>query len=52
MAVSNDFDEADMFIGFHEDTLSSLVLLHTSNGDHGEVLQLCKDELVSMLLIE
>ena len=42
------FKESDLFIGFHEDTLPSLVLLHCRDTDSTseEVLKKCKDELM------
>ena len=42
------FKESDLFIGFHEDTLPSLVLLHCRDTDSPpeEVLKKCKDELM------
>ena len=42
------FQESDMFIGFHEDTLSSLVLLHSNDTDHSKdvILKKCKDDLM------
>jgi hypothetical protein len=48
-----NFDETDMFMGFHEDTLSSVVLLHTlsSTEDVAKILQICKEDLVPTLEI-
>ena len=42
------FKESDLFIGSHEDTLPSLVLLHCRDTDSPpeEVLKKCKDELM------
>ena len=42
------FRETDLFIGFHEDTLPSLVLLHCRDIDFTteEVLRKCKDDLM------
>ena len=42
------FKETDLFIGFHEDTLPSLVRLHCRDSDSPpeEVLKKCKDELM------
>ena len=42
------FKESDLFIGFHEDTLPSLVLLHCRDSDSTpeEVLKKYKDELM------
>ena len=42
------FKESDLFIGFHEDTLPSLVLLHCHDSDSTpeEVLKKCKNELM------
>ncbi len=41
--LESHFKETDMFIGFHEDTLPSLVLSH---GHDTEVLRKCKDDLM------
>jgi hypothetical protein len=41
--LESHFRETDMFIGFHEDTLPSLVLSH---GPSEEVLKKCKDDLM------
>jgi hypothetical protein len=42
------FNESDMFIGFHEDTLPSLVLSHghDTESPSNEVLKKCKDDLM------
>ncbi|XP_046854791.1 uncharacterized protein LOC124447744 isoform X2 [Xenia sp. Carnegie-2017] len=42
------FKEKDMFIGFNEDTLPSLVLYHSHNSDESMevVLRKCKDDLM------
>ena len=42
------FRESDLFTGFHEDTLPSLVLLHGRDTDSTteEVLRKCKDDLM------
>ena len=42
------FKETDLFIGFHEDTLPSLVLSHCCDIDYGQedVLKKCKDDLM------
>ncbi|XP_028397453.1 LOW QUALITY PROTEIN: uncharacterized protein LOC114521280 [Dendronephthya gigantea] len=47
-ALESQFYESDMFIGFHEDTLPSLVLLHGSDTDSSpdEILKRCKDDLM------
>ena len=46
--LETHFRETDLFIGFHEDTLPSLVLLHCRDTDSipEEVLKKCKDELM------
>ncbi|XP_028396213.1 uncharacterized protein LOC114520186 [Dendronephthya gigantea] len=43
-ALESNFKETDLFIGFHEDTLPSLVLSHGKEKD--DVLQKCKDDLM------
>ncbi|XP_028413785.1 uncharacterized protein LOC114536632 [Dendronephthya gigantea] len=40
------FCERDMFIGFHEDTLPSLVLSHSSETDMEEMSKKCKEDLM------
>ena len=46
--LETHFRETDLFIGFHEDNLPSLVLLHCRDTDSTpeEVLKKCKDELM------
>ena len=46
--LESQFKESDMFIGFHEDTLPSLVLLHSQdiNGSNEEIIEKCKDDLM------
>ena len=46
--LETHFTETDLFIGFHEDTLPSLVLLHCRDTDFTteEVLKKCKDDLM------
>ena len=46
--LESQFKESDMFIGFHEDTLPSLVLLHSQDTDESneEIIQKCKDDLM------
>ena len=46
--LESHFNETDMFIGFHEDTLPSLVLSHGRNTDCSpeDVLKNCKDDLM------
>ena len=46
--LESHFKETDMFIGFHEDTLPSLVLSHghDTDGSLEEVLKKCKDDLM------
>ena len=43
-----DFDATDMFLGYHEDTLTSLVLHHSTSE---EVLDKCKRDLISCTLV-
>ena len=42
------FKESDMFIGFHDDTLPSLVLLYSNDTDepNEEIIKKCKDDLM------
>ena len=42
------FKESDMFMGFHEDTLPSLVLLHSNdtNEPNEDIVRKCKDDLM------
>ena len=42
------FQISDMFMGFHEDTLPSLVLLHSNDTDepNEEIVKKCKDDLM------
>ena len=42
------FKESDMFMGFHEDTLPSLVVLHGNDTDEPdeEIIKRCKDDLM------
>ena len=42
------FKQSDMFMGFHEDTLPSLVLLHSNDTDepNEEIVRKCKDDLM------
>ncbi|XP_028396105.1 uncharacterized protein LOC114520095 [Dendronephthya gigantea] len=41
------FDETDMFIGFHKDTIPSLVLSHSHDTDSStDILKKCKDDLM------
>ena len=42
------FNESDMFMGFHEDTLPSLVLLHSNDTDEPNeaIIKKCKDDLM------
>lgn len=49
-ADTPDFEISDLFLGFHEDTLSSLVLSNAKIGNFDEVLEKCKDDLISLLL--
>ena len=46
--LETHFRETDMFIGFHEDTLPSLVLSHSHDTDSSpdELLTKCKDDLM------
>lgn len=49
--LESQFSESDMFIGFHDDSLPSLVLLHSKNTDNffgksEEILKKCKDDLM------
>ena len=46
--LESHFKETDMFIGFHKDTLPSLVLSHghDTDGFREEVLRKCKDDLM------
>ena len=46
--LESHFKETDMFIGFHDDTLPSLVLSHgpDTDGSLEEVLKKCKDDLM------
>ncbi len=46
--LDEQFQESDMFMGFHEDTLPSLVLLHSSDTDEPNevVVKKCKDDLM------
>ena len=46
--LESHFNETDMFIGFHEDTLPSLVLSHSqdTNISQEKLLKKCKDELM------
>ena len=46
--LQSHFNETDMFIGFHKDTLSSLVYSQGHDGDSSqeELLKKCKDELM------
>ena len=46
--LETHFSKTDLFIGFHEDTLPSLVLLHCRDTDFTteEVLKKCKDDLM------
>lgn len=48
-----EFDETDTFMGFHEDTLSSVVLSHASTINStsiADVLEKCKQDLISYQL--
>ncbi len=40
------FGPPDMFIGFHEDTLSSLVFSHAKNSSHEDLFEICKADLM------
>ena len=42
----SQFKETGMFIGFHEDTLPSLVLSHAKDSSPEELLKKCKDDLM------
>ena len=46
--LDEQFTESDMFMGFHEDTLPSLVLLHSNDSDESneDILRKCKDDLM------
>ena len=46
--LESHFKESDMFIGFHEDTLPSLVLLHSHETEESneEIMEKCKDDLM------
>ena len=46
--LSEQFKESDMFMGFHEDTLPSLVLLHGNDTDETNevIVSKCKDDLM------
>ncbi|XP_028413787.1 E3 ubiquitin-protein ligase RNF213-like [Dendronephthya gigantea] len=44
--LESHFCETDLFIGFHEDTLPSLVLSHRNETDMEEVSKKCKDDLM------
>ncbi|XP_028413383.1 uncharacterized protein LOC114536257 [Dendronephthya gigantea] len=45
--LDEQFKKSDMFMGFHEDTLPSLVLLHSKDTDDcGVILKKCKDDLM------
>ena len=46
--LEDQFVESDMFMGFHEDTLPSLVLLHSSDTDESneEIVKKCKKDLM------
>ena len=46
--LEQHFSESDMFIGFYQDTLPSLVFLHShdTNSSAEEVLKKCKDDLM------
>ena len=46
--LESQFKDTDMFIGFHEDTLPSLVLsqAHDEDSPQEELLKKCKDELM------
>ncbi len=46
--LDEQFKESDMFMGFHEDTLPSLVLLHSNDTDESNevIVKKCKDDLM------
>ena len=46
--LDEQFKESDMFMGFHEDTLPSLVLLHSNGTDEPNevIVTKCKDDLM------
>ena len=46
--LDEQFTESDLFIGFHEDTLPSLVLLHSNDTDepNEDIVKKCKDDLM------
>ena len=46
--LDEQFQVSDMFMGFHEDTLPSLVLLHSNDTDepNEEIVKKCKDDLM------
>ncbi|XP_028413413.1 E3 ubiquitin-protein ligase rnf213-alpha-like, partial [Dendronephthya gigantea] len=46
--LDEQFKKSDMFMGFHEDTLPSLVLLHSNDTDESneEIVKKCKDDLM------
>ena len=46
--LDEQFKESDMFMGFHEDTLPSLVLLHSNDTDETNevIVSKCKDDLM------
>ena len=46
--LEEQFKESDMFMGFHDDTLPSLVLLHSNDTDEPNevIVKKCKDDLM------